>query len=280
MINFALNDKTKSLINNYLSNPSQSLIVVNHSSSLIIEKLVANELVGNVRPDSIRIVEKSDDDKSIPIEMIRKLKADTSLKLASSKTISRVIIIKQAHLMNHEAQNALLKLIEEPNAGYAVILSTDNPLKLLGTVRSRCANIQILPISLGEALNNFSSHDKAKVSSAWHMADGQVELMSELLESNEHSLSQNLQRAKDYIKADKYTRFIMLDKLAKSREETILFFEALGKVTSFLYRNSPTSQNAKRLIDAAKFTNKAITMLKNNASPKLIALLSQDSLKI
>ena len=51
----------------------------------------------------------------------------------------KVYIISQADHMTEQAQNALLKTLEEP-ASYAVaILTAENPAQLLETVRSRCA---------------------------------------------------------------------------------------------------------------------------------------------
>lgn len=51
---------------------------------------------------------------------------------------SRVIIYDEAHKLTNEAQNALLKILEDtPDTTYFILCSTD-PDKLLKTVRSRC----------------------------------------------------------------------------------------------------------------------------------------------
>lgn len=51
---------------------------------------------------------------------------------------ARVVLIEPADTLNHIAANALLKLLEEPPAGFLFLLVTDQPARLLPTLRSRC----------------------------------------------------------------------------------------------------------------------------------------------
>ena len=52
-------------------------------------------------------------------------------------------IIASAQRLNPDAQNALLKTLEEPPAGAVLILCADDETLLLDTVRSRCARIRV-----------------------------------------------------------------------------------------------------------------------------------------
>ncbi len=58
----------------------------------------------------------------------------------------RVIIFREAELMNEQAQNALLKSLEEPPDHTLIILTTNRPEALLSTVRSRCRTIYFGPL--------------------------------------------------------------------------------------------------------------------------------------
>lgn len=58
----------------------------------------------------------------------------------------KVFIIPTAERMTLQAQNALLKTIEEPPGYGVVILLTKNPSKIITTVHSRCARIRALPL--------------------------------------------------------------------------------------------------------------------------------------
>ena len=55
----------------------------------------------------------------------------------------KVYIIEQAETMNPAAQNAALKLLEEPPAGAVFLRCTTRPMQLLETVRSRCALVKL-----------------------------------------------------------------------------------------------------------------------------------------
>lgn len=55
----------------------------------------------------------------------------------------KVMVLVQADRMNLQAQNALLKTFEEPVNGVSLFLLTDQPQKLLSTVRSRCWELRL-----------------------------------------------------------------------------------------------------------------------------------------
>jgi DNA polymerase-3 subunit delta' len=57
-----------------------------------------------------------------------------------------VFIFVDAHAMREEAQNALLKLIEEPPPQTSIVLVTPNAEGLLYTIRSRCQRVRFFPL--------------------------------------------------------------------------------------------------------------------------------------
>lgn len=63
---------------------------------------------------------------------------------------ARVAIIESAHRMNQDAQNALLKTLEEPGSATCIVLCADDPSALLPTLVSRAARQRLgrLPIDL------------------------------------------------------------------------------------------------------------------------------------
>ena len=76
------------------------------------------------------------------IEDIRELQHTVRTARAGSRTI---VIFSDASSMTHQAQNALLKLLEEPRGGLYLILQTSSPQLLLPTIRSRCHLHQLEP---------------------------------------------------------------------------------------------------------------------------------------
>jgi len=67
-----------------------------------------------------------------------------SLKAYEGRT--KVFIIDNAHKMTAEAQNALLKILEEPAKDSLIILVTDKPNLLFKTVLSRCKVLKFSPL--------------------------------------------------------------------------------------------------------------------------------------
>lgn len=53
----------------------------------------------------------------------------------------KVLLVGEAHMLNHYAQNALLKILEEPGRETYLVLVTEMPYRLLATVRSRCQQV-------------------------------------------------------------------------------------------------------------------------------------------
>ncbi|MFC1834410.1 DNA polymerase III subunit delta' [Thermodesulfobacteriota bacterium] len=80
----------------------------------------------------------------IRIEAIRNLQG--WLKYAPVEARYRICLINDAHLMNHQAQNALLKTLEEPPPARLMLLVSAKPARLLPTVRSRCRQVRFRPI--------------------------------------------------------------------------------------------------------------------------------------
>lgn len=107
------------------------------------------------------------------------------LSMAPQASERRVALINDAHRMNQEGANALLKTLEEPPANALILLVCDNPDSLLPTIRSRCQVIRFFPlveadvaeILLAEGL--VESKEEAVEVAA--LAEGSITLAQQLL---------------------------------------------------------------------------------------------------
>ena len=72
--------------------------------------------------------------------------AENFLHLTASANGWRVMIIDSADEMNVNAENALLKSLEEPPPKTIIILISHQPGKLLPTIRSRCRKLSLKPL--------------------------------------------------------------------------------------------------------------------------------------
>ncbi|MBR2240361.1 MAG: DNA polymerase III subunit delta' [Clostridia bacterium] len=94
------------------------------------------EFNGGNNPDFVYI---EPDGKVIKIEQIRELQKKVIEKPVNSN--KKVYIINDADLMTKEAQNCLLKTLEEPPEYIVIILVVSNENKVLTTIKSRCMKI-------------------------------------------------------------------------------------------------------------------------------------------
>ena len=93
----------------------------------------------NNHPDFITIDDP--EKKHVPVELIRQAKAD--IYVLPNEANRKIYLLPRAQDMRVEAQNALLKVLEEPPEYGVFLLITDNPEKLLPTVRSRCVELKL-----------------------------------------------------------------------------------------------------------------------------------------
>lgn len=86
--------------------------------------------------------------EQIRLVQVQRLSADLSLLPMEGRW--RVAIIEAAHRLNPDAQNALLKTLEEPVGFACIILAADDPAALLATVVSRAARLRLGPVPVAD----------------------------------------------------------------------------------------------------------------------------------
>ncbi len=106
----------------------------------------------------------------VKIGDMRELIAQTGLKPFESAW--KVFVIVDADRMYDEAQNAVLKTLEEPPGQTVLILISSNPAALLPTIISRCQAVSFLPISRDEL--------RAAISEKWGVSDEEAQLVASL----------------------------------------------------------------------------------------------------
>ncbi|GAB6096192.1 DNA polymerase III subunit delta' [Desulfatiferula olefinivorans] len=100
------------------------------------------KITTGVHPDILHVAPSGN---LIKIAQIREL--GTRLLIRPNEARMRVVIIDDAHTMNPESANALLKSLEEPPAGTMFVLITHQASDLLPTILSRCQQVTFNPIT-------------------------------------------------------------------------------------------------------------------------------------
>ncbi|MDD6307734.1 MAG: DNA polymerase III subunit [Clostridiales bacterium] len=113
------------------------------------------QAVGRNQPDILYM--RHEKPNTISVDDIRtQLNNDIVIKPYSSKY--KVYIVDEAEKMNVQAQNALLKTIEEPPAYAVIILLTTNADRFLPTILSRCVTLNIKAVPDEKIKKYLMSH--------------------------------------------------------------------------------------------------------------------------
>lgn len=101
------------------------------------------QVAGGNQPDIIYVTHEK---ASLGVDDIRtQVNADVAIKPYSSA--KKIYIIPDGEKMTEQAQNALLKTIEEPPEYAVFLLLTENMNAFLPTILSRCVTLQLKPVN-------------------------------------------------------------------------------------------------------------------------------------
>lgn len=139
-------------------------------------------------PD-VKILEKKKDKATLGVDPVKDFRED--MFLSSTESEHKIYIIDDAECMTTEAQNALLKVLEEPPAAVSILLLAKECDRILTTIKSRAQYIAMSRFddeALSEWLLNESAEartlratDKAKFSGLVMSADGRLGLAKQLV---------------------------------------------------------------------------------------------------
>lgn len=184
--------------------------------------LQCRKVLDSVHPDVITVDEP--EKKTVTVELIRKARADVFIKPNEGRR--KIYIIPRAMDMNPAAQNALLKVIEEPPDYAAFLLLTDGAERVLPTIRSRSVTLHLAPLTDREGLAALAERcpDKSPDAraAAWARSEGWLGQALRLLEEGE-SLSPETQRfAACFARRDKLGLTELLVPLERQKRESLV----------------------------------------------------------
>lgn len=165
---------------------------------------------------------------AISVERVRQLYEVTKSKNDSS----HVVIIDDADSMTESAQNALLKLLEEPAANMHFILTSHKTEKLLPTIRSRIQIVSVSPVdqaATARILRSLGTPDEAMKKQLLYVAAGLPALMSRLVESPQamQSLVATIRTAREYIHGTSYEKLLVQKSLGNDRRAALELIDAI-----------------------------------------------------
>lgn len=143
------------------------------------------KILGGNSPD-VTLVSKPDDRATISVDTIRELRQQ--MYVAPNELKKNYYVIDSADAMTPQAQNALLKNLEEPPSDAMLFLLCENVEELLPTIRSRTSSWRIPPLAKKELEAYLTSRvpraaalEKEELEAVCISADGSIGRAEKLL---------------------------------------------------------------------------------------------------
>ena len=241
-------------------------------------------------PDCITVTDP--DHKTVAVDIVRDARAD--MYIMPNEGSHKIYIFPQE--LRTEGQNALLKILEEPPEYGVFILLSDNPEKLLPTVRSRCTELRLLSLPdsvLQTALKKeFPEADGESIAAAINRSGGWLGQAKALLEEGAVS-NQTEQFVKSFCARDALGLTTVLVGMEKwKRDQAIpelqtwlsllqeaLIFRSGMQAASPLARQLAAARSSAELMAAISQLQKSIEYAQGNVSVAAICGHLQWSLR-
>lgn len=229
-------------------------------------------------PDLITVLDP--EHKNVAVKIVRQYRDDVFIR--PNEANHKIYIFPQD--LGIEGQNALLKVLEEPPQYAVFILLTDNPEKILPTVRSRCTELNLLPLpadTLRRALQRaFADASDEDVDAAITRSGGFLGQAQQILESGEALAPQTAAFAECFSTRNMLALTQLLVPMQKLKREQLIdilsqwlqllegaLAQHSGMAGGFLQsRTLSASRSSRDLLDAIRILQKAITCAHGNVS--------------
>lgn len=220
----------------------------------------------------------SPDAKQLTVNKIRDLRQDAFM--APALADRKVYIIEKTESMNAAAQNALLKILEEPPESVVFILICQNAQTLLETVRSRCITLSLLPPNHAEAqgyIEEHTSFSALEIDRALQSVNNNIGQALTLLNENKQNTLSVLasELIFDIKSSDSYSMLCRLKPYENNRGAVLdLFDELLLKISSLLkescYTHIKEGLSKDQLVRLYEITRSLRENAENNANLMLL----------
>ncbi|MFZ2544541.1 MAG: AAA family ATPase [Candidatus Saccharimonadales bacterium] len=246
-----LHPRSEQLVEKIIEKMPQGLIIDGPTGIgvLTVAKMIAGKLGAQsfiLQPKKKRNGEFVVDhfEGNIIIEDIRKLYEQTRTKQPNKQIY---IIDTGEQSMTHSAQNAFLKLLEEPRSDVHFIIATHQFNQLLPTIVSRSLRLPLLPITL-EQTNKFIESlqigDKTKKTRLAFVGQGLPALMTHL--ANNDKLYNDrviiMQDAKTMINGSPLEKFTVINRYRENRTDSIMLIDDMNHQLRTALRSRPDTR--------------------------------------
>lgn len=267
-MNLRLHTSTAPLIERLRQHLPQSLLLEGDAGVglLTIARYIADRQILALLEPTDRDGKVDHDRGTISVEAIRTLYDQTH----SKHTTKQVVIIDDADRMSHGAQNAFLKLLEEPGEHIHFILTAHKPRQLLPTIHSRVQHTTILPITAEQTTAYLAEQgitDAKKLAQLRFIADGLPAELTRLIASDDYFAARAgaMSDARTFIQGTSFERVTVAFRYGASRDRAL---QLLDSALTIL-RRSVSAHPETRLVTQLERTLAAREAIDSNHHVRL-----------
>ena len=243
MKDILLQKSTRSQLQSIIDLSPQSILLYGRQGAGLYT--AAKSLARQITSKSSVITITPDEKGSIKIKTIRDLYGQTRAKRGEKL----VIILDDADPMLQPAQNALLKLLEEPPEHVVFILTAHTPQILLPTILSRVQKIEILPLSskqTAQLLDKLEIKGQKKLAQISFMAEDLPAEIIRLSQDDEYfaSRTESIKAAREFIQGTTYKKLITSYKIGNDRDKAMDLLRDIAHIVEISLKQKPSSSLA------------------------------------
>ena len=278
MIKPLMNSNTNKEVMSFISSPANCLVLIARNGSG--KKTIADYLISELISPDQKLFEGRDImhiqpiEGNISVETVREISKFFNLKPLKGNGFTRALIIEHSEKLSREAQNSLLKTIEEPPANTLIILTLDSKQSLLPTLHSRLTSIYIDKIDQSSINNHFvsSGYDLESIKLALLVSDNKIGMATDILSNESNTSLETLKICKEIIGMNKTQRLVKINDFAKDKQKIRDLIDGIINIAKASLefsatRNPKPSEAWSRALSASIEAKEAILA---NASPKLV----------
>lgn len=274
--NLLITKRTREEAKKYLNNPSHALLVVGSRgnglielvSALAVERLgLSDESVLENTPRALVI--QPNKNNNISIDEIRQAWKFAKVSGSKGDDDTKLVVIYSAHALTPEAQNSLLKLLEEPPEYLSFILGVPSTRSVLQTIDSRTRKLHLVSASESEFEKLLSKKgiSSAEAQKLWLISSGEV---YKALRLSKLSSNEGLGLAKELLSKTPYDRLVETKSAMSDRTKALEIVQDLYHLSFIaLKRSIDAGKDGKAWLEILKKTERTTSNLEANGNVRL-----------
>lgn len=241
-----LNEKTLGQIKSYLERPSHALLLAGPIGVGLgtIAKSIASQLAPQRNVTITPQIHDKQKTKIINIDDVHEIGKLVALR----EKDAFAIIIDDAEMMHDQAQQAFLKMLEEPIESIFYIMTTHNQAKLRQTILSRLQTIAVIPPKRKQTDVLLPDLDREKATKIKFLANQKPAEIKRLIDDEEYFNAKSLyiEKAKAFLQSETYERLIMISDF-KDRTDAKHLCVSIAHILLLVVSGANSAKIAKQL---------------------------------